>query len=76
MQLNIGMQTHPATITKISKNGSTAGKATTSEKIVVETESKLPFAFEKGQTAIIINPEAHFRSIKVVGLGKVLEGVD
>lgn len=75
VQLNIGMQTLPVTVTKISKDGSDVEKATTGEKITVETESKLPFAFEKDQTAIVINPEAHWKSIKVVGKGKVTEGL-
>lgn len=75
IQVNVGMQTHSATIISLSKDGSSVDKATTGEKVVIETESKLPFAFEKDQTAIIINPEAHFRSIKVVGSGKIIEGL-
>jgi selenocysteine-specific translation elongation factor len=75
IQLNVGLQTMLVTITKITKAGAEVDKAITSEKVFVETESKLPFAFEKGQTAILINPEAHWKSIKIVGAGKVVEGL-
>ena len=74
VKLNVGMQTFTVTITKLQKDGSDIESAKSGEKVIIETESKLPFAFEKGQRCVIINPEAHWRSIKVVGFGKVLEG--
>jgi selenocysteine-specific translation elongation factor len=75
IQLNIGLQTLPVTITKLVKAGVEVGRAITGEKVEIEVESKLPFAFEKHQTVIIISPEAHWRSIKVAGSGKVIEGM-
>jgi len=74
VQLNIGLQTLPVTITRITKDNAEVGRATTNEKVEVEVESKLPFAFEKGQQCIVYNPEAHWRSIKVVGAGTMKEG--
>jgi selenocysteine-specific translation elongation factor len=74
VQLNVGLQTLPVTITRITKDNAEVGRATTNEKVEVEVESKLPFAFEKGQQCIVYNPEAHWRSIKIVGAGTMKEG--
>ncbi|MCD6576145.1 MAG: 50S ribosome-binding GTPase [Nanoarchaeota archaeon] len=76
VKLNVGIQTFPVTITKLSKDGSEIDSAKPGDKVEIEIESKLPFAFEKNQECVIIHPEAHWRSIKVVGHGKVLEGVE
>ncbi len=76
VKLNIGLQTFPVTILKITKDGSEVSSAKPGEKVELQIESKLPFAFEKNQRCVIVNPEAHWRSIKVVGFGKVLEGVE
>jgi len=75
IHLNIGLQTLPVTIIRMTKAGAEVGRATTGEKVEIEVESKLPFAFEKHQAVIIISPEAHWRSIKVAGIGKVIEGM-
>jgi selenocysteine-specific elongation factor len=75
VKLNVGTQTFPVTILTISKDGSNVDSAKPGDKVTIEIESKLPFAFEKNQDCVIIHPEAHWRSIKVVGFGKVLEGV-
>ncbi len=76
VKLNIGIQTFPVSIVKLFKDGSSVDSGKPGEKIEIEVESKLPFAFKKGQLCIMIHPEAHWRSIKVVGHGKVLEGVE
>ena len=76
VKLNIGNQTFSVVINKISREGNDVPFAKAGEKIIIEVESKLPFAFERGQRCVIINPEAHWRSIKVVGQGKILEGVE
>jgi len=76
VELNIGNQTFSVVITKISKEGTNVPSAKAGEKVELEIESKLPFAFEKGQKCVIINPNAHWRSIKIVGQGKILEGVE
>jgi selenocysteine-specific translation elongation factor len=75
VQLNVGIQTFPATILKILKEGSEVQSAKPGDKVTIEAETKLPFAFETGQNAVIINPGAHWRSIKVVGAGKVEKGL-
>lgn len=76
VQLNIGLQTLPVSVSTIIKDGAEVGSITTGNKAVIIFETKIPFAFEKNQSAIVYNPEAHWRSIKVVGAGKVLEGSD
>jgi len=75
VQLNIGLQTLPVHVNSISKDGNEVDSAKPGDKVVVEFESKIPFAFEKNQKAIVYNPEAHWKSIKVVGAGSVLEGL-
>lgn len=72
VMLNIGVQTFPITILKIFKDGAEVQSAKGGEKVELVCKSKLPFAFEKGQECAVINPDAHWRSIKVVGSGKVL----
>ena len=72
VMLNIGVQTFPVSISKILKDGNEVQSAKGGDKVEIVCKSKLPFAFEKNQDCVIINPEAHWRSIKVVGSGKVL----
>jgi len=71
---NIGMQTLPVTVTKIVKDGAEVPSITTGQKAHITIETKVAFAFEKGQHCIIYNPDVHWKSIKVVGAGKVHEG--
>jgi selenocysteine-specific translation elongation factor len=71
---NIGMQTLPVTVTRIVKDNAEVPGITTGQKAHVTIETKVAFAFEKGQHCIIYNPEAHWKSIKVVGAGKIHEG--
>ena len=74
VQLNVGMQTLKTEIASISKDGSEVDSAKSGEKITATFTTKIPFAIEENQTAIVYYPEAHWKSIKVVGSGKVLEG--
>lgn len=74
VQLNIGMQTLPVNVVKIVRDSAETDRLSTGERGNVTVETKIPFAFEKGQQCIIYNPEAHWKSIKVVGSGKVMEG--
>lgn len=67
VEVNIGTQTLTATVKALSKD-----KLSSGEKGQIIVESKLPFAYELGQSCIVINPNAHWRSIKVVGSGKVI----
>lgn len=76
VQLNVGIQVFPATILRVLKDGNEVQSAKPGEKVTVEAETKLSMAFEIGQNAVIINPGAHWRSIKVVGHGKVEKGLD
>ncbi len=73
-RLNIGMQTFPVNINKIIKDGSEINEAEPGQKVEVELESKLPFAFKKEQNCILFHPEAHWQSIRTVGSG-VVKGV-
>ncbi|MCD6547048.1 MAG: hypothetical protein J7K22_00680 [Nanoarchaeota archaeon] len=74
--LNIGLQTLKVNVLNILKDGSEVDSAKPGEKVQLQVESKLPFAFVKNQPCVVINPEAHWRSIKIVGNGIVLEGVE
>ncbi len=75
-RLNIGLQTFPVTINKISKDGSEINEAEPGQKVEVEVESKLPFAFKKDYGCILLNPEAHWQSIRTVGAGIVKEALE
>jgi len=74
VQLNIGMQTLSVDVVSMTKNGSDVSDAESGDKVVATFETKIPYAIKKDMTAIVYNPEAHWKSIKVVGSGKVLEG--
>jgi len=71
VELNIGMQTSPVVIKSLKKDDVEVQKLASGEKGEVVIESKLPLAFEEHQHCIIVNPQAHWRSIKVAGNGKV-----
>jgi selenocysteine-specific elongation factor len=71
VELNIGAQTLPVTINSIKKDGADVQKLGSGDKGELIVESKIPFAFEEHQSCIMINSQAHWRSIKVVGHGKV-----
>lgn len=71
IELNIGMQTSPVIIKSLKKDGADVQKLASGEKGEIIVESKLPLAFEENQECIIINSQAHWRSIKVAGNGKV-----
>ncbi|HDQ60061.1 MAG TPA: hypothetical protein ENN30_02605 [Candidatus Woesearchaeota archaeon] len=72
--LNIGLQTLSVTVGSLTKGGSDISESESGDKVIAEFETKIPFAIRKGTTAIVYNPEAHWKSIKIVGNGKVLEG--
>lgn len=74
--LNIGSQTQNCSISSITKQGSEAQALASGEKGEIIVESKLPFAFEKNQRCVVIHPEAHWRTIKVVGFGFIKEGME
>ena len=76
VKLNIGVQTFPVIINKMIKDGADVESGKPGEKVELEVESKLPFAFNKGQRCVVVNPEAHWRSIKIVGFGSVKEGLE
>jgi len=76
VDINIGLRTNNAIITSISKGNSNVESAKSGEEVIIDLESKLPFAFEEGQTCVIINPSANWKSIKVAGSGKVKEGLE
>jgi selenocysteine-specific translation elongation factor len=76
IRLNIGLQTQAVTVLKISSGETEVQSAKPGDKVIIEVESKLPFAFEKNQRVVVVNPEAHWRSIKVVGFGTVKEGLE
>mgnify|MGYP001569977870 CR=1 FL=1 len=76
VELNIGLQTLPVIVKKISKSGHELTSVKPGEAVEVEFESKIPFAYQHNQTCIVINSQAHWRSIKVVGNGIIKQGYD